>query len=107
MTIGCLAFLIKILFDYSSSSSVWYNKVQDAKYQKEQAEGKVGELLGGKDAAKARTLEFEEEVKTLEKMKAELKGENRRGEAGAHKEGKGHPHANSESTERLEITTRL
>ena len=74
LTIGCLAFLIKILFDYSSSSSVWYNKVQDAKYQKEQAEGKVGELLGGKDAAKARTLEFEEEVKTLEKMKAELKG---------------------------------
>ena len=74
LTIGCLAFLIKILFDYTSSSSGWSAKVQDAKYQKEQAEGKVGELIEGKDAAKARTLEFEEEGKTLDKMKAELKG---------------------------------
>ena len=73
LTIGCLAFLIKILFDYTSSSSGWSAKVQDAKYQKEQAEGKVGELIEGKDAAKARTLEFEEEVKTLDKMKADFR----------------------------------
>ena len=74
LTIGCIAFLIKILFDYTSASSVWYGNLKDAKYQKEQAEGKVGELIEGKDAAKARTLELEEEVKTSEKMKAELKG---------------------------------
>ena len=70
---GCLAILVKILLDYSSSASEWHNMVRQARAQQDQAESHVDVFVKGKEEALARTHVLEEEMKTLENMKTELR----------------------------------
>jgi len=73
LTFGSLALLVKMLLDYSSAASEWHGKVRQARAAQEQAEAQVEVFVKGKEEALARTKALEEEMKTLEGMKNELR----------------------------------
>ncbi|GEM_PF-6825121 len=73
LTFGSLALLVKMLLDYSSSASEWHGKVRQARAAKEQAEAQVDVFVKGKAEALARINTLEEEIKSLEGMKTELR----------------------------------
>lgn len=73
LTFGSLALLVKMLLDYSSAASEWHAKVRQARAAQEQAEAQVNVFVKGKEEALARINALEEEMKSLEAMKNELR----------------------------------
>ena len=73
LTLGCIIFFIKILSDYSSRAKQWHARVRQCQAEQRQSESQFGEYTKGKEAALARTIDLEEQVKTLEQMRNDLK----------------------------------
>lgn len=72
-TFCCLAFLVKLLLNYSAQASEWHAKVRQAKAEMDASDGQVQEFVKGKEESLARMHAIEEEMKTLENMKTEMK----------------------------------
>lgn len=73
LLLGCLAFLVRIVLEYSSQASVWNDKVRQAEVQMAAAENQVQEFVKGKEEALARIQAVEVEMQALENMKNDLK----------------------------------
>ena len=73
-TFCCLAFLVKLLLNYSAQASEWHAKVRQAEVEMDAADGQVQEFVKGKEESLARTQAVEAEMQTLENMKKELQG---------------------------------
>ena len=73
-TFCCLAFLVKLLLNYSAQASEWNDKVRQAQAEMDAAGGQVQEFAKGKEEALARMHTAETEIQTLENMKKELQG---------------------------------
>lgn len=94
-TVCCLAFLVKMLLGYSAQASEWNAKVRQAKAEMDASDGQVQQFVTDKEESLARTHAAEEELKALEKMKADLKNKieeikrdhSKRGKVVLHKQG--------------------
>jgi peptidoglycan hydrolase CwlO-like protein len=73
ITIGCLAFLAKVLTEYTRTAPAWKDKVEQAVHEAQQFEDQMQELIRAKENSAGESKEIDEEIKTMEKMRDELK----------------------------------
>ena len=75
LTLGCLAFLVKIIMDFTREVPEWSEKIRLAEasrdHHESQMEGHSAAKAGSAEQAKAIT----QEIKTLESLRDELKVE--------------------------------
>ena len=75
LTVGCVGFLAKIIMDFSRESPVWNAKIDQAEREREQYEAQVGELVQAKVDASEKSKAMDKEIKVLEQMRDEIKGQ--------------------------------
>ncbi|MDP6779381.1 MAG: hypothetical protein QGI83_21690 [Candidatus Latescibacteria bacterium] len=75
LALGCLAFLGKIVMDYMREAPEWTNKTRASELERDQYEGQIDGLVSAKEGAAERSKSIGEEIKTLEKMRDDLKVE--------------------------------
>ena len=71
--IGCLAFLGKIIMDYLHEVPTWKAKVEQAEAEQVQYESQVQQYVQAKEDSAGKSKAIDDEIKTLEKMRDELK----------------------------------
>lgn len=75
LTLGCLAFLMKIIMDYVREAPEWAGKTRLAEAERDQHEAQLQALQEAKQGAAEKAKTIGEEIKSLEKIRDELKGE--------------------------------
>ena len=73
LALGCAVFLFRILSEYHQEMPVWKEKIELAEDERIQYESQVEALLASKDDSAAQAKTMDQEIKTLEKMRDELK----------------------------------
>ena len=73
ITVGCVAFLGKVVLDYLQSVPLWKEKVDDGAHEIQQYEDQMQELIRAKENSAGESKKVDDEIKTMEKMRDELK----------------------------------
>ena len=75
LALGCLAFLGKIVMDYLREAPEWTNKTRASQLERDQYEAQIEGLVSAKEGAAERAKSIGEDLKSLTKMRDELKVE--------------------------------
>jgi len=75
LSLGCAVFLGKIIMDYLNEVPVWKERIDQADVEMAQYEAEIAALTQQKESASAQGKSIDEEIKKMEAMAAELKGE--------------------------------
>lgn len=73
VTIACLAFLGKVIMDYLHTVPMWKDKIDQSAHESQQFEDQMQELARAKENSAGESKKIDEEIKTMEKMRDELK----------------------------------
>lgn len=73
LALGCAAFLFKIVSEYLNETPVWQTKIEQAEDERVQYESQVEALLASKNDSAAQAKTMDQEIKSLEQMRDELK----------------------------------
>jgi hypothetical protein len=73
LIVGSLAFLVRILLEFSHEAADWHAKVRQAENEKQAAESHVGTFVKAKEESLARIAAIEAEIQSMDQMKTELK----------------------------------
>lgn len=73
LALGCAAFLFKIVSEYLNETPVWQTKIEQAEDERVQYESQVEALLASKNDSSAQAKKMDQEIKSLEQMRDELK----------------------------------
>ena len=75
LAIGCGAFLFKIVSDFMHETPVWQGKIDLAEEEQQKYEAQVELLSATKEDSAALAKKMDQEIKSLEQMRDELKAE--------------------------------
>ena len=75
LALGCLIFLFKIVSEYMNEVPAWKVKIEQSDSERYQHESQVQALIEAKDNAAEKVKSIDQEIKTLEGMRDELKSE--------------------------------
>ncbi|MGA1199011.1 MAG: hypothetical protein ACO36I_21160 [Candidatus Latescibacterota bacterium] len=75
LALGCGAFLFRIVSEYMSETPIWQTKIEQAEEERLQYEAQVESLMASKDDSAAQAKTMDQEIKTLEQMRDELKSQ--------------------------------
>lgn len=73
LSIGCAAFLFKIVSEYMNETPVWNAKITQAEAEKEQYESQVQTLIQAKENSAEVAKKMDQEIKSLDQIRDELK----------------------------------
>ena len=75
LSLGCLGFLVKIVLDYIHETPDYKLKIQQSMGERDLYESQMSGMAENKQSSAEKSKAIGEEMKTLEKMRDELKAE--------------------------------
>ncbi|MFT5365839.1 MAG: flagellar biosynthesis chaperone FliJ [Candidatus Latescibacterota bacterium] len=75
LAVGCAAFLFKIVSEYLSETPIWQDKIEQAETERVQYEGQLEAHLASKNDSAAQAKQMDQEIKSLEQMRDDLKSQ--------------------------------
>ena len=75
LSLGCLGFLVKIVLDYLHQTPDFKLKIHQSEAERDLYESQMSGMAENKQSAAEKSKAIGEEIKTLEKMRDELKVE--------------------------------
>lgn len=75
LAIGCGVFLFKIVSEFMHEIPVWQTKIDQAEEERDRYESQFTAMTAAKDDAAAIAKKMDDEIKSLENMRDELKAE--------------------------------
>lgn len=75
LALGCAGFLFKIVSEYLNETPVWNAKIEQAEDERERYEAQVETLQAAKNDSAAISKKMDEEIKSLERMRDDLKNQ--------------------------------
>jgi len=75
LALGCAAFLFKIVSEFMHETPAFQGKIEQADLERQNYDSQVQTLLASKDDSAAVVKQMDQEIKTLEAMRDELKSQ--------------------------------
>lgn len=75
LAIGCGVFLFRIVSEFMNEIPVWQTKIDQAEEEREKYELQFASISSAKEDSAALAKKMDEEIKSLEQMRDELKSE--------------------------------
>ncbi|MDP6039663.1 MAG: hypothetical protein QGG64_14025 [Candidatus Latescibacteria bacterium] len=73
LALGCAAFLFKIVSEFMHETPAFQTKIAQAERERENYESQLASLIAAKDDSAAAAKQMDQEIKSLEAMRDDLK----------------------------------
>ena len=75
LAIGCGVFLFRIVSEFLNEIPVWQSKIDQSEEEREKFESQFASMTAAKDDSAALAKKMDQEIKSMEQMRDELKSE--------------------------------